>query len=91
MQGLLSKASSSLVEKHISLSSSRRETLVWLVGAMLAAGTTSLWRLGLCAGAADAKVASVYRRLKTGKPPQYRQKQEQSSAFRPLPHNLILS
>lgn len=37
MQELLSKALSSLREKHISLSSSRRETLVWLVGAMLAA------------------------------------------------------
>ncbi len=63
MQGLLSKALSSLVEKHISLSSSRRETLVWLVGAMLTAGTTSLWRLAPCVGAADAEVASVYRRL----------------------------
>lgn len=63
MQGILSKALSSWIENHIPLSVTRRETLGWLAGAVLAAGTTSLWRLAPRVGAASAEVASVYRRF----------------------------
>jgi hypothetical protein len=63
MQGILSKALSSWIEKHIFLSATRKETLGWLVAAMLAAGTTSLWRLAPRIGSTTAEVDSVYRRL----------------------------
>lgn len=63
MQGLLSKALSSWIRKHISLSATRQETLTWLTGALLAAGTTSLWRLAPRVGASRAEVPSVYRRF----------------------------
>jgi len=63
MQGILSKALSSWIEKHISLSATRQETLSWLVAGMLAAGTTSLWRLAPRVGSRTAEVDSVYRRL----------------------------
>ena len=63
MQGILSKALSSWIEDHISLSVTRRETLSWLAGTMLAAGTTSLWRLAPRVGTANAEVPSVYRRF----------------------------
>lgn len=62
MQGILSKALSSLIGKHIGLSASRQETLAWLVGTMLAACTTSLWKMAPHIGA-KAEVESVYRRL----------------------------
>jgi len=63
MQGILSKALSSWIEKHISLSATRQETLSWLVAGMLAAGTTSLWKLAPRVGSTTAEVDSVYRRL----------------------------
>ncbi len=50
------------VSKHIDLSPTRLETLVWLVTAMLSAGTTSLWKLAPHIGSM-AEVDSVYRRL----------------------------
>jgi hypothetical protein len=62
MHGILSKALSSWIAKHIPLSQTRQETLTWLVAAVLAAGTTSLWRLAPHIGA-DAETDSVYRRL----------------------------
>lgn len=63
MQGILSKALSSFTEKHIRLSATRRTTLSWLVATMLAACTTSLWKLAPHVGTATAEVESVYRRL----------------------------
>jgi hypothetical protein len=63
MQGILSKALSSWIGKQISLSATRQETLTWLNSAMLAAGTTILWRLAPRLGAASAEVSSVYRRF----------------------------
>lgn len=63
MQGILSKALSSFTEKHIPLSATRRMTLTWLVATMLAAGTTSLWKLAPHVGTTTAEVDSVYRRL----------------------------
>jgi len=63
MQGILSKALSSYTEEHVCLSPTRRETLTWLVATMLAAGTTSLWRLAPHVGTPRAEIAFVYRRL----------------------------
>ena len=62
MQELLTKALSTGLEKHIALWRTRRETLVWLVIAIIRTGTVSLWRL---AGHIDtrAQTLSVHRRF----------------------------
>ena len=62
MQELLTKALSMALENHIALWRTRRETLVWLVLAIIRTGTVSLWRL---AGHIDtrAQTLSVHRRF----------------------------
>ena len=62
MQELLTKALSMGLENHIALWRTRRETLVWLVLAIIRTGTVSLWRL---AGHIDtrAQTLSVHRRF----------------------------
>ncbi|MFP6748271.1 MAG: hypothetical protein VCD66_11820, partial [Alphaproteobacteria bacterium] len=45
MHELLTKALSTGLENHIALWRTRRETLVWLVLAIIRTGTVSLWRL----------------------------------------------
>ena len=62
IQELLTKALSTALENHISLWRTRRETLVWLVIAIIRTGTVGLWRL---AGHIDtrAQTLSVHRRF----------------------------
>ena len=62
MQELLTKALSMALENHIALWRTRRETLVWLVLAIIRTGTVSLWRL---AGHIDtrAQTLSMHRRF----------------------------
>jgi DDE family transposase len=55
-------ALSRLIIDHIRLARSRRETLVWLIGSMLKAGTVNLNRLAPHIESA-AQTASVHRRL----------------------------
>jgi len=62
MQELLTKALSTALENHISLWRTRRETLVWLVIAIIRTEAVGLWRL---AGHIDtrAQTLSVHRRF----------------------------
>jgi hypothetical protein len=62
MQSLFSNALSSLFSQHLPLSTSRRETLAWLVLLVMRQGTVCLWRLAAHAET-HAALASVQRRF----------------------------
>ena len=61
MQSIFSNALSRAVAKHISLSTTRRETLAWLALLIMQHGTISLWRLA--AYVASATQIAVRRRF----------------------------
>lgn len=62
MQSLFSNALSKLFSQHFPLSTSRRETLAWLVVLVMRQGTVCLWRLAAHAET-HAALASVQRRF----------------------------
>ena len=62
MQSIFSDALSRAVAKHISLSTTRRETLAWLALLIMQHGTISLWRLAAYVASAT-QIASVRRRF----------------------------
>ena len=62
MQSIFSNALSRALAKHISLSTTRRETLAWLALLIMQHGTISLWRLAAYVASAT-QIASVRRRF----------------------------